>query len=224
MLMKMLCFASIHSAAIWNGSAGDRLGLAISEESALRLPNAIFGALTVAPLCLLAEALFGFRVAVITSLLWSLGLNAIWFNRVAKEDTLMVFFTFLGYYLYTLAKSQPPEDTDRQTRFYGLAGLAFGLMIASKYFPHYLGLNALFFHLAGYDKRNNRPVTARFMKWYFSGLALAFAPFNFAIFIPATWRYIWKYVSEDLQTHHGYMIMGKLFFTDMTHTPGGNPW
>src|SRR5262249_11541385 len=148
MLMKMLCFVSIHSAALWNRSVGGKLGLLLSDESALRLPNAIFGALTVAPLFLLAEVLFGFRVAMIASLLWGLGLNAIWFNRIAKEDTLMVFFTFLGYYLYTLAKSQPVEETNRQARLYGLAGAAFGLMIASKYFPHYFGLNALFFHLA----------------------------------------------------------------------------
>ena len=224
MLMKMLCFASLHSAAFWNGSAGRALDLNLSEETALRLPNAIFGALTVIPLCLLGEALFGFRVAAITSLLWALGLNAVWFNRTAKEDTLMVFFTLLGYYLYTLAKSQAPEETDRQARLYGFGGAAFGLMVASKYFPHYIGLNALFFHLVGRDSRNNRPLTARFLKWYFAGMALAFSIFNFGIFMPATWRYLWKYLKEDLQTHHGYLIMGKLFFNDMTQTPGGNPW
>src|SRR5262249_51540885 len=224
MLMKTLCFVSIHSAALWNRSVGGKLGPFLSEEAALRLPNAIFGALTVAPLFLLAEALLGFRVAMIASLLWGLGLNAIWFNRIAKEDTLMVFFTFLGYYLYTLAQRQPVEYTNRQAWLYGLAAAAVGLMLASKYFPPCFGLNALFFHLAGYDRQTNRPMTSRSLKWLFGGLALALATFNFGLFTPATWRYLWKYISEDLQTHHGYMVMGKLFFNDMAQTPAGNPW
>src|SRR5713226_8818700 len=100
MVMKTLCYVSMHAASGWNRAAGSRLGLALSEEAALRLPNAALGALTVVPLLLLTSGLFGFRVGIITSLLWSLGLDAIWFNRVAKEDTPLVFFMFCGFYLY----------------------------------------------------------------------------------------------------------------------------
>jgi predicted membrane-bound mannosyltransferase len=103
MLMKMLCYASVQASALWNRAAGARTGLLISDEEALRLPNATFGALTVVPLFLFATALLGFRVGLITSLLWATGINAIWFNRIAKEDTLLIFFMISGFYLYNRA-------------------------------------------------------------------------------------------------------------------------
>ena len=104
MVMKMLCFASTHVASAWNRAVGQGINLRISEETALRLPNAAFGALTVIPLLLLTTGLLGFRVGLVTSLLWALGLDAIWFNRTVKEDTLLVFFMLWGFYLYYRAK------------------------------------------------------------------------------------------------------------------------
>lgn len=92
MVMKMFCYASTRVASAWNSAAGKGLGLEISEEIALRLPNAAFGALTVIPLFLLTTGLLGIRAGIITSLLWALGLDAIWFNRTVKEDTLLVCF------------------------------------------------------------------------------------------------------------------------------------
>ncbi len=224
MVMKTLCYASMHAASRWNAAAGSKLGLALSEEAALRLPNAAFGALTVIPLLLLTSGLLGFRVGAITSILWALGLDAIWFNRVAKEDTLLVFFMFCGFYLYYRAKQLPAWDHGGQELCYALAGAAFGLMMASKYFPHYFGLNALFYTLVGYDRRNNRPLTRAMWARYFAALLLAFAVFNPAAFFPQTWRYLWKYLNEELLTHHGYLVMDKLFINDFLQTPGGNPW
>jgi hypothetical protein len=224
MVMKALCYASMHAVSRWNNAAGSKIGLVISEEAALRLPNAAIGALTVVPLFLLTSGLLGFRVGVITSLLWALGLDAIWFNRIAKEDTFLVFFMFCGFYLYYRAKQLPARDQRGQELCYALAGAAFGLMMASKYFPHYFGLNALFYTLVGYDRRNNRPLTRAMWSRYFAALLLAFAVFNPAAFFPQTWRYLWKYLNEELLTHHGYLVMDKLFINDFLQTPGGNPW
>ena len=53
---------------------------------------------------------------------------------------------------------------------------------------------------------------------------LTFIAFNPAMFVPQTWRYVWKYVKEELITHHGYLVMGNLYHNDMTQTPGGPPW
>ncbi|HVG18406.1 MAG TPA: glycosyltransferase family 39 protein [Blastocatellia bacterium] len=224
MVMKMLCYATVRAAAAWNGSAGESLGLRVSEEAALRLPNVIIGALTVVPLLLLANALLGFRIAVISSLLWAVGLNAIWFSRIVKEDSLLVFFLFSGFYLYGRAKACPASDVRGQRRLYSLSGAAFGLMMASKYFPHYFGLNALYYTLVGYDSRNNRPLSGHIWARYFGGVVLAFILFNPAAFVPQTWRYLLKYVSEDLVTHRGYVVMDNLYVNDMAQTPGGNPW
>jgi len=224
MVMKMFCYASTHAAAAWNRGVGQSVHLEISEETALRLPNATFGALTVIPLFLLATGLLGLRVGLITSLFWALGLDAIWFNRTVKEDTLLVFFMLWGFYLYHRAKNLDASDIGGQDRLYVLAGAAFGLMMASKYFPHYWALNALFYTLVGYDSRNNRPVTRATWGKYFGAMLLAFVMFNPLVFFPQTWRYLWKYVHEELLTHHGYVVMDKLFINDFLQTPGGNPW
>src|SRR5215218_8993844 len=61
MVMKMLCYASMHVASLWNHQIGDHANLRISDEAAIRLPNALFGALTVVPLFLFASVLLGFR-------------------------------------------------------------------------------------------------------------------------------------------------------------------
>ena len=224
MVMKMLCYVSMQAANTWNQSIGTLLHLGITEEAALRLPNVLFGALTVIPLLLLTTSLLGFRAGVITALLWAIGINAVWFSRIAKEDSLLVFFMFSGFYLYSRAKALWADGQRRQEILFALAGAAFGLMMASKYFPHYFGLNSLYYTLVGYDSRNNRPLTRRMWGRYFGGLVLAFVVFNPAAFVPQTWRYLWKYVNEDLLTHHGYVVMGKMFINDVLQTPGGNPW
>ena len=224
MVMKLMCFASMHSVGAWNRVAGNKLHLSLSDETALRLPNAGFGALTVVPLFLLTTGLLGFRVGLITSLFWALGLDAIWFSRTVKEDTLLVFFMLCGFYLYYRAKQVRASELEVRERLYALAGAAFGLMMASKYFPHYFGLNALFYTLVGYDRRNNQPLTRRMWTKYFAALIAAFVIFNPAAFFPETWRYLWKYANEELLTHHGYLVMDKLFINDMLQSPGGNPW
>ena len=224
MMMKMLCFCSIKGCQLFNQILGERLGLAIPEETALRLPNATFGALTVVPLFLFVTSLFGFRVGFITSLLWASGINAVWINRVVKEDTLLVFFMFTAFYLYNCAKQRPAADVSGQERLYALTGAAFGMMIASKYFPHYFGLGVLFYHLAGYDSRDNRKRTLRMTACLFGSMFLAVVIFNPALFSPSTWRYLLLYLGEDLQTHHGYLIMQTLHDNDLLSMPHGSPW
>jgi len=224
MLMKLMCYASVRAAGIWNAAAGSMTRLAVTEETALRLPNALFGALTVIPLFLLAAALFGDKVALITAAMWATGLNAIWFNRIAKEDTLLVFFMLCGYCLYGYAKRRPATDARGAHRLYALSGAAFGLMLASKYFPHFLGLNFVFYTMIGYDSRDNRPVGRRGWACFFAALAGALVVVNPALFLPQTWRYLWRYVNEELLTHHGYLVMDRLYINDMAQTPGGNPW
>lgn len=224
MVMKMLCYVSVHAVTAYNNAIGQSVGLAISEEAALRLPNALFGALTVIPLLLLTTALLGFRTGLLASLLWATGIDAVWFNRIVKEDSLLVFFMFSGFYLYHRAKSLPASDVAGQERLYAIAGAAFGLMMASKYFPHYFALNALYYTVVGYDSRNNRPLTRRMWGRYFGGLVTAFVVFNSATFVPQTLRYLSKWVNEDLLTHHGYVVMGQLYLNDMSQTPNGNPW
>ncbi|HUK90546.1 MAG TPA: glycosyltransferase family 39 protein, partial [Blastocatellia bacterium] len=225
MLMKLACLASLKTSDSWNSIVGRRFkAFDVSLEAALRFPNALFGALTVIPLFFLAESLLGSKVAAISSLMWASGLNAIWFNRIAKEDTLLVFFMLASYCLYNRAKNLPIEDTVGQARVYTLSGFAAGLMGASKYLPHFYGLMVLFYHLAGFNRRNNRPVPFRMKAMHVAAMVVTLMVFDFALFLPGTWRYVWSFIHGDFQTHHGYVMMGRLYPNDMGATPGGPPW
>lgn len=86
MVMKALMFVSTH------------LAPTNTEEVALRLPNVLFGALTVIPLFLLTAAFFDRWTGLLAAAFWAFGINAITHNRIGKEDTLLVFFMLFAFY------------------------------------------------------------------------------------------------------------------------------
>src|ERR1044072_5934436 len=92
MVMKMLMWASLRGLP------------ASSEEAALRLPNALIGALTAIPLFLLTLALFDRWHALLAAAFWATGINAITHNRIGKEDSLLVFFMLFAFYFFVRAK------------------------------------------------------------------------------------------------------------------------
>jgi predicted membrane-bound mannosyltransferase len=94
MLMKVLMDVSLRGARAWNALAGG----SVNEEAALRFPNVLIGALTAFPLFLLTAALFDRRTALWAAAFWAFGVNAITYNRIGKEDTLMVFFMLFAFY------------------------------------------------------------------------------------------------------------------------------
>src|SRR5258706_6782350 len=140
MLMKAMIDVSMRAARAWDS----RTGQAISDEAALRFPNVLFGALTAIPLFLLTAALFDRPTAFWAAAFWSFGVNAITYNRIGKEDTLMVFFMLFAFYLFI--RSKQVKDQTWFHRLRNLSAVSFGLMIAAKYFPHYLGLILLYHH------------------------------------------------------------------------------
>src|SRR5262249_13246499 len=224
MVMKVLITRSLIAAEAWNDAvARRRPSFTVSEETAIRLPNALFGALTTVVLFLFARRLFGPLTGWLTAALWATGLNAISWNRIAKEDTLLVFFTWLAFYFYFKAKHAGPVATPQRGRFYKLSGASFGLMLASKYFPHYLGLNALYHYLRPHDPQRNAPLGRRGLAGFFLAFGVVFALANPMVFHPDTLRYMAEYASEKTLTHHGYEMMGHLYYNNAwvstNHTP-----
>src|ERR1051326_6963593 len=138
MLMKVLMDLSLRGARALNS-----LGLSINEEAALRFPNVLFGALTAIPLFLLTAAFFDRRAGLWAAAFWSFGVNAITYNRIGKEDTLMVFFLLFAFHFFLRAKQVDTREHQLINTFLNLSSVSFGLMMASKYFPHYLGLNKI---------------------------------------------------------------------------------
>ena len=219
MLMKSLIAISLAAGDAWNREAGQFLP--VPEEASVRLPNAIFGSLMAAVLFLLARELFGPGVGLLSAVLWATGTIAITVNRVAKEDTLLAFFTWLAYYLYLRAKTVSTTDSKQATRFYGASGVSFGLMLASKYFPHYFGLNTLYYFL--FDRgKPGRPLGKRAIILLLASCAATFVVANPVILLPSTLNHFVQYIHGSSITHHGYLVMGQMYREDVVGT-GGMP-
>ena len=224
MVMKALIYASVRAGDAWNarGPEGDRLRLlVISDEAAVRLPNILFGTLTIFPVFLLTTAFFGRRTGLVTAALWATGVGAVTYNRVAKEDTLLVFFMLFALYFYIRAKRTSGFDPATKKRNYILSGVSWGLMFASKYFPHYFGLNMLYHYLfhvrtreAG-EPRGNTPII------FYIVVVVTFLLVNPAVLSPKTWAYLSAYSSEQLLTHHGYLLGETLYHNVVSKGPFG---
>ena len=212
MVMKVLMWASLR------GVPAD------SVEAALRLPNVLIGALTAIPLFLLTAAFFDRWHALLAAAFWAFGVNAITHNRIGKEDSLLVFFMLFAFYFFVRAKQFSPANKQARSRRYAASAVSFGLMIASKYFPHYLGLNMLFHH-----NFHVRPAVAgdpsgRTPGWFFLMIIGVFVLASPAVLLPEVWQYMNAYMGERLLTHSGYLFAGQLYKNNMSSSPfGGTP-
>ena len=225
MLLKSMIAVSLAAADRWNHGVGR--SHPVSEEMAVRFPNVVLGALTAIVIFGLAREWFGLDVALLSALLWSAGTIAIMDNRLAKEDTLLVFFTWLGYYLYIRAKKasaiQVRQHAEPYAKWYTAAGASFGLMLASKYFPHYLGLIFIYYFLP-LNRKEYPPLCRRDFVLLLGTCALVFLIANPVILAPGTVPYMLHYVGEGTMTHHGYLMMGHFYFNDVAHLRGGMPF
>jgi hypothetical protein len=224
-LMKALIFASVGAAHLWNdsrGREGERAAsLDISDETALRLPNIIFGSLTVFPVFLLTAAFFGRRTGLVAAAMWAFGVGAVTYNRVAKEDTLLVFFMLYALYFYVRAKQTSGREPAAKRRNYLLSGASWGLMFASKYFPHYFGLNMLYHYLFHVRTREPGEPQGNTPAFFYFVVAAAFLLANPAVLLPQTWAYLTAYSSEQLLTHHGYLMGETLYHNVVSKGPFG---
>ena len=219
MVMKALVFASVGAARAWNEHAPS--DLFVGDEAAIRLPNILFGSLTVFPVFLLTGAFFGRRTGLVAAALWATGVGAITFNRVAKEDTLLVFFMLFALYFYVRAKQASGFDPKAKRRNYVLSGVSWGLMFASKYFPHYFGLNMLYHHLFRVREREPGEPRGHTPLLFYVVVFATFLVANPAVLLPQTWGYLTAYSSEQLLTHHGYLMGETLYYNVVSKAPFG---
>jgi hypothetical protein len=216
-LMKLAMWGSVDLAQAWNRVAP--ANHAMSTETAIRLPNAIAGAVTTLALYGVADLLFGGAAAVVVSLIWAFDINAIAINRIGKEDTFLLLFFVLAMYCYERAKRTAITDLEIAQRWYAAGGAAFGLMLASKYMPHYLGMYAFFNTLTDKVPGANKPNPRR----YYGAMVAAFLAANVAVLSPDTWRYCLSYVQGGMLAHHGYLYAGHLYLTNIPVSPLGVP-
>ena len=207
MLMKLLMWASVRNAPV------------DSAEAALRLPNVAVGALTVIPLFLLTAAFFDRWTALLAAAFWTFGINAITHNRIGKEDSLLVFFMLFGFFFFLRAKQISPVHRTARLRRYAASTVSFGLMIASKYFPHYWGLNMLFHHNFHVRERQPNEPGTKTPGWFYLGIVGVFVIASPTVLMPSVWHYVDAYMGERLLTHSGYLFAGQLYKNNMSSTP-----
>ena len=227
LLMKALLTISVIAADKWNQTTlvAGRPNLFVPVETSLRFPVALFGSLTAVLIFLVASELFGLEVGLISAALWAFDPLAIGFNRIAKEDTFLIFFFLLANFFWLrgqrVAESQPERNPER---FYWATAAAFGAMLASKYVPMLIGITV------GYNYAFQRiPVTRwvigkkRFLKFFFV-MGVVFLICNPTILLPETWKAMSNFTSYRNMGHDTYEFMGGLYphrFQDWLH---GEPW
>ncbi|MGB7924669.1 MAG: glycosyltransferase family 39 protein [Pyrinomonadaceae bacterium] len=225
-LMKALLTASVVAAEYWNETAlvASNPPLRVQSETALRLPGAIFGALTSLLIFLVASELFGTEVGLIAAALWALDPSAISFNRIAKEDSFLLFFFLLANTFWLRGQRVAESGHGRPERYYWATAAAFGAMVASKYMPHYIGISASYYHIfQGVPATRWRLGTRRWLI-FFAVMGAAFVLCNPTILLPGTWHEMAVFAGEKRIGHDGYEFMGSLYRNQLTLWLKGLPW
>jgi hypothetical protein len=224
LLMKALLTGSLVLADKWNSTS---LGShhAISTETALRLPSVVFGALTSILIYLLATELFGAEVGLIAAALWAFDPSAIGFNRMAKEDTFLLFFFLLANVFWLRGQRIAESQSNlRAVKYYWATAVAFGAMLASKYLPQLISITIGYYWAFQAIPETRWRLGKKRMLMFFVMMGVVFLALNPPILWPATWRQMGLFAGQKLIGHDGYEFMGQLYSHRMTDWLNGTPW
>ena len=220
-LMKGLQTASMVVAEAINGRTASPL---VSEEAALRFPIALFGTFISLLLFLLVSELFGRSIGLIAAALRAVEPMAIGFDRIAKEDTLVLFFLLLCFLFFVKSQTTAENGNPHWLRYLWGAAASFGALMASKYYPHLLAILGGYYN--AFLKLPNKKWSVGKPSWlkFFIVMGVAFVLLNPTILLPDTWREMLKFSSENRIGHDSYEYLGALYPNKMTAWLAGVPW
>jgi hypothetical protein len=226
MLMKALLTASILASERWNSSqmVAAYPSMRVSTEAALRLPAALFGAFISLLIYLFASELFGTQTGLIAAALWALDPTGIAFNRIAKEDTFLLFFFMLANIFWVRGQRIAESGRGRPETCYWAAAAAFGAMMASKYMPHFFGISVSYYYI--YQAIPATRWRLGKIRWliFFAIMGATFLLCNPTILLPATWHEMRVFAGEHRIGHDSYEFMGRLYGNQLTLWLRGVPW
>lgn len=229
MLMKELIRISLTLSEYWNRlPVANTSSLSIPTEAALRLPLTIFGAFTALAIFFLAAELFGKEIGLIAAALWTFDPAAIGFNRIAKEDSLMLFFFLLANIFWLRSQRKAETGQGNYLRYIWASGAAYGAMFASKYMLHYIGISASYYGtFLGLPSRKWELGKRRWLI-FFLIMGATFLLLNPTILLPETWRAMKAFALADnrigYQVISSYEYLGTLYPSKMTLWLKGLPW
>ncbi|HEY0407827.1 MAG TPA: glycosyltransferase family 39 protein, partial [Pyrinomonadaceae bacterium] len=226
LLMKALLTASLVAAERWNATSivASHESLRVPVEAALRLPNALFGALTALLIYLLAVELFGVEVALIAAALWAFDPNAIGFSRIVKEDTPLLFFFLLANVFWLRGQRVAERESGRPEPFYWATAAAYGAMVASKYVPFLIFVSLCYYNGFQRDPATRWRLGKRRMLMVVAVMIAAFLLCNPTILLPGTWRQMLAFAKGQRVGHDSYEFMGTLYPHTMMDGLKGVPW
>jgi hypothetical protein len=219
-LMKGLQTASVVVAEKLSSASG----VQIPEEAALRFPIALFGSFTAVLLFLLISELFGRSIGLISGIFWALEPMAIGFDRIAKEDSLVLFFFLVTMYFWVRGQTRAELGDENWTWYAWAAAAGFAGLMASKYYPHLLSIVGGYYIVFQYIKATKwRMESVRWLK-FFAVMGFTFLILNPTILLPETWREMLKFSSENRIGHDSYEFLGQLYTNKMSAWLNGVPW
>ncbi|HEX5886188.1 MAG TPA: glycosyltransferase family 39 protein [Pyrinomonadaceae bacterium] len=208
MLMKALQAATIIAAEKWNAAFPAN---PIAPETALRLPGAIVGALSTLLIFLIALELFGAEVALIGAALWAFDPSGIGFNRIAKEDSFLIFF-FLLANVFWLRGQRVAESTDRNpNKYYWATAACYGAMVASKYVPHLFAISMCYYWMFQRLPETRWRLGKKRVLTVFAIMGIVFLVLSPTILLPETWRQMGLFAGGKRVSHDGYEFMNRLY-------------
>lgn len=219
-LMKGLQTLSISAAEKFNSISVNP----ISEEAALRFPIALFGTFSALLIFLLVSELFGRSIGLVSAIFWTLEPMAIGFDRIAKEDSLVLFFFLLTMFCWVRGQTKAEQGSTNWTWYAWGAAASFAGLMASKYYPHLLAIVGAYYIVFQYIPATKwRMEPKRWLKFMFV-MGFTFLILNPTILLPETWREMLKFSSENRIGHDSYEFWGNLYTNKMSAWLNGVPW
>lgn len=198
--------------------------LKISDESAIRFPVALFGTFTILLLFLLVSELFGRSIGLISAIFWAIEPMAIGFDRIAKEDSLVLFFFLLTNLFWIRGQTAAERGNPKWLLYLWASAAGFAALMASKYYPHLLGITGAYYII--FQQIPGRKWELGKVRWlkFFIVMGLVFLVLNPTIMLPDTWREMVKFSGEHRIGHDSYEFMGQFYRNQVTVWLAGVPW
>ena len=196
----------------------------ISDEAALRFPVALLGTFTTMLIFLLVSELFGRSIGLISAALWAVEPMAIGFDRIAKEDSLVLFFFLLTNLFWIRGQTAAERGSSNWLWHWWAAAAGFAALMASKYYPHLLAITTAYY--SSFQSIPGQKWEMGKLRWlkFFVIMGVVFLILNPTVLLPQTWHEMLKYSTESRIGHDSYEYMGHFYRNQLTAWLAGVPW
>ncbi len=196
----------------------------ISDEAALRFPVALLGTFITLLIFLLVSELFGRSIGLISAALWAVEPMAIGFDRIAKEDSLVLFFFLLTNFFWIRGQTAAERGSANWLWHSWATAAGFAALMASKYYPHLLAITTAYYSaFQAIPGQKWKMGKLRWLKFFFI-MGVVFLLLNPTVLLPETWHEMLKYSTESRIGHDSYEFMGHFYRNQLTAWLAGVPW